>query len=77
MLKDEQKYQIGYEHMKLIRILRSIDTTIEFISMNKQRRTYFYLDLKKNMYENGRQELTHKQIQQLKFIDDELFKVDW
>lgn len=45
--------------------------------MNKHRRVYFYLDLKKNLYENGRQELTHKQLQQLLFIDDSLFKIEW
>lgn len=56
--------------MKLIKVLKSIDTTIEFVTMSKQRRTYFYLDLKKNMYQNGRQELTHKHIQQLMFIND-------
>ncbi len=63
--------------MKLIRILRVIDSTIEFVSMNRKYKFYFYSDLKKNIYENNRTELSHKIIQQILFIDNQALKVEW
>jgi hypothetical protein len=68
---------MGYHHIRLIKLLKMIDHTIEFVSMNTERRIYFYADLKKNIYDNGRFELTHKHIQQMLFIDDQLFRVEW
>jgi hypothetical protein len=77
LLKDEQKYEIGHHHMKLLNMLKSIDRTIDFVCTNRKIRSYFYADLKKNIYENCRTELTQRHIQQMLFIDDQLFKVEW
>lgn len=60
-----------------MRLLKMMDTTIEFVTMHKKVKFYFFSDLKKNIYENGRTELTHKHLQQLLFIDDQLFRVEW
>ena len=63
--------------MKLIKILKTIDITIGYLTQSRRLRNCFYADLKKHLYETLRTELTQRHIQQLLFIDDELFKVEW
>lgn len=36
---------------------------------------YFYADLKKNLFSNGRNQITHQHLQKMLFIDAEIFKV--
>lgn len=45
--------------------------------MNKQLKILFFQDLRKNVYSDRCTELTKKHLQQLLFIDDQLFKVEW
>jgi len=52
LLRDEEKYSIGYSHRRLLKILKHVDTTIEFATMTKAMRVYFLFDLKNNLREN-------------------------
>jgi hypothetical protein len=60
LLRDEQKYAIGHEHRRLLRILKNIDTTIEFATMSKNMRSYFLHDLKMNLRDNLRMDISRK-----------------
>jgi hypothetical protein len=77
LLCKEDKYEIGYNHKQLLRILRSIDSTIEYCNRERQLKVLYYNTLRLKMKESMRVTISHKHLQQLLFIDGDLYKVEW
>lgn len=45
--------------------------------MSKNIRSYFFYELRGNLRDNLRMEISRKELGQLLFIDGQLFKVEW
>jgi hypothetical protein len=39
LLSDDLKYSIGYSHTRLLKLLRAIDCTVDFLRINRQTQT--------------------------------------
>jgi len=77
LLKSEDKYDIGFDHRNLLRVLKAIDSTINFLRMESPVKKDFFTNLKRRIREGMNITITKKHIQQLLFINDELFKIEW
>lgn len=60
-----------------MKLLRTIDTTIDFIKNNRRVKSIFFGDIQKSLKEINRQDVAQSQLQQLLFLDDTLFAIEW
>jgi hypothetical protein len=76
-LSADQKYKIGFKHYSLLKLLRTMDNTIDFMIKQRQAKACFFTDLRSNLYQHNCIELTQRSLQQLLFLDDRLYEIEW
>lgn len=77
LINDEDKFSIGFEQRTLIKVLKHIDTIHEYMLSNRNFKFVFFEDLRKNLEDSARAYTTTEKLQQLLFLDKQLYEVEW
>ena len=54
-----------------------IDRTIDFLDKHRGMKIFFFETIKKNIYESSNTLIEYKTIQQLLFLDDKCYQMEW
>lgn len=78
LLVGDEKYFIGHKHTRLLKMMEAIDNTISFVGANRGGKFMFFNDLQRSLKDHhNRMEIREDHLEQLIFIDDSLYVIEW
>ena len=77
LLLPDQQLAIGFHHNQLLKRMKLIDRTIDFLDKHRGMKVFFFQTIKKSICDSGNTVIEYKNFQQLTYLDEQCYALEW